>query len=229
MNFSTDRDLLALEPTVFHDVPWVGQQRVHLDDGYVEGTLLTSASADFVAGQVETGGVVLIDRVAHEITGREDAGTLTVSLLRSRLADAAIPGAAGGPMTISVRTFAPQAELVHDGLLRLLGIDPHPDANVNSAGVAGVAGVAGESDVLTEDAVVSLSVMARLEALGTLERVYSGAAALTGDNQMLIYKAGEYRRRFRHATAQSSVLLDTNGDGHADERRRLGIVRLQRA
>ncbi|MEM6457913.1 MAG: hypothetical protein AAF710_00815 [Planctomycetota bacterium] len=32
MNFSTDRDLLALEPTLFHDVAWVGQQRLHRDD-----------------------------------------------------------------------------------------------------------------------------------------------------------------------------------------------------
>lgn len=215
MNFSTDRDLLALEPTVFHDVPWVGQQRVQLDDGIVDGTTLTSATADFTAAQVEAGGVVLIGRVAHEVMSRDDATTLTVSLLRSRLADAPIPGEPGGPLAVSVRTFAPQAALVHDGLLRLLGIDP--------------AATPEDPDALTEDAVVSLSVMARLEALGTLERVYSGASALTGDNQVLVYKAGEYRRRFRHATAQASVLIDTTGDGHADERRRLGIIRLQRA
>lgn len=212
MNFSTDRDLLALEPTLFHDVPWVGQERIQLDDGYVDDTTLTSATANFTSAQVEAGSVVIIDRVAHEVVSRDDATTLTVSLLRTRLADAAIPGPAGGPMVVTVRTFAPQAELVHDGLLRLLGITPGDT----------------DPDALNEDAVVSLSVMARLEALGTLERVYSGAAALTGDNQMLVYKAGEYRRRFRHATAQASVLIDTNGDGHADERRRLGVIRLQR-
>ncbi len=158
------------------------------------------------------GSVVLIDRVAYEVVTRDDANTLTVSLLRTRLADAAIAGDQGGPFPVVMRTFAPQAELVHDGLLRLLGIDAN----------------ATDPDALSEDAVVSVSVMARLESLGTLERIYSGAAALTGDNQMLIYKAGEYRRRFRHATAQASVLLDTNGDGHADERRRLGMVRMQR-
>ncbi|MEM1108711.1 MAG: hypothetical protein AAGH99_08480 [Planctomycetota bacterium] len=214
MNFSTDRDLLALEPMLFNDVPWVGQQRVALDDAYVTGTTLTSASANFVATQVESGGVVVIDRVAHEVISRDDAGTLTVSLLRTRLSDAPIPGDPGGPFNAAVRTFAPQAKIVHDGLLRLLGIDADTNAD--------------DPEALSEDAVVSISVIARLEALGTLERVYSGAAALVGDNQMLIYKAGEYRRRFRHATAQASVLLDTNGDGHADERRRLGMIRLQR-
>lgn len=212
MNFSTDRDLLALEPTLFHDVTWVGQQRVNTDDAYVVDDTVTSDSNDFVATQVEAGSVVLIDRVAYEVIARSDAQTLTVSRLRTRLSDGIIPAEPGGPFSLIARTFAPQAELVHDGLLRLLGIDPQADAE----------------DALTEDAVVSVSVMARLEALGTLERIYSGAAALAGDNQMLIYKAGEYRRRFRHATAQASVLLDTNGDGHADERRRLGVVRFHR-
>jgi hypothetical protein len=212
MNFSTDRDLLTLEPTLFHDVPWVGQQRLTADDATVAGTTLTSPGSDFGAGGVEAGGVVLVNQVPHEVLSRDDGQTLTVSLLRARLADPAIPGGDGGPWPLVVRSFAPQAELVHDGLLRLLGIDP------SGADPAG----------LSEDAVVSLSVMARLEALGTLERVFSGAVALTGDNQTLIYKAGEYRRRFRHAVSQASVLLDTDGDGHADERRRLGLVRFHR-
>ncbi len=214
MNYSTDRDLLAMEPTLFHDVPWVGQQRLSTDDAQVIDTTVISPTADFGAAQVEAGSVVLINRVAHEVVTRLDATSLTVSLLRTRLSDAAIPSARGdgGPWPMVVRTFAPQAAMVHDGLLRLLGIDAH----------------APDPAALREDAVVSISVMARLETLGTLERVYSGAAALTGDNQMLLYKAGEYRRRFRHAVAQASVLLDTNGDGHADERRRLGLTRLHR-
>ena len=86
MNFSTDRDLLALEPTLFHDVPWVGQQRIVADDATVLGTTLSSAGADFAAAQVEAGGVVLIDRVAHEVLARVDDHTLHVSLLRARLA-----------------------------------------------------------------------------------------------------------------------------------------------
>ncbi|MEM9883131.1 MAG: hypothetical protein AAF800_09470 [Planctomycetota bacterium] len=212
MNFSTDRDLLALEPTLFHDVAWVGQQRLHHDDAYLADTTLTCASADFAAAGVEAGSVVLVNRTAMEVVARQDAMTLTVSLLRARLSDTPLPATDGGPYPVTARSFAPQAELVHDGLLRLLGIDPDDDG----------------PDALSEDAVVSLSVMARLEALGTLERVYSGAVALTGDGERLIYKAGEYRRRFRHATAQASVLLDTDGDGHADERRRLGVMRFHR-
>ena len=212
MNFSTDRDLLAWEPEVFRDVPFAGQERERVDDGELTGTTLTSVSADFEAAGVEAGSVVLVDRVAYEVLSRDDAQTLTVSRPRARLTDDAIAGADGEDLPVVVRTFSPQAALVCDGLLRLLGIDPDDE------GVG-----------LTADAVVSLSVMARLEALGTLERVYSGAVALTGENEGLRLKAEAYRRRFREAVAQASVLVDVDGDGYADERRHLGLVRLARA
>ena len=212
MNFSTDRDLLVHEPNVFTDAPFVAQQRLHVTDAALSGTQLTSADADFALAQVETGSVVLIARTPYEVLERTDDQTLTVSRLRTRVSDEPIPGEDGTNLDVKARTFAPQAALVHDTLLRLLGIDPDdPYAP------------------LTEDHVVSLSVMARLEALGTLERIYSGAAALSGDNRELRAKAHEYGRRFHLAAAQSSVLVDVDNDGHADERRHLGLIRMTRA
>lgn len=215
MNYSTDRDLLAHEPNLFTDLTWVSQERLNLEDVTVSGTTATTAAGDFAAAGVEAGGVVLIDGVPHEVVGRDADDTLTVSLLRADLGESARPGAQGGPFTLVARTFAPQAAMVRGGLLRLLGIDPSDPAEDDAA--------------LTEDAVVSLSVMARLEALGTLERVYSGASALSGDNTLWQYKAGEYRRRFRAAISKASVLIDTNDDGVADERRHLGVVRYRRS
>ncbi len=211
MNFSTDRDLLLYEPTVFTDAPFVAQQRLHVTDAALSGTQLTSVDADFEAAQVEAGSVVLVGRTPYEVIQRDNAQTLTISLLRTRLNDDPIPGEDGTSLDVKARTFAPQAALIRDALLRLLGIDSSdPD------------------DPLTEDAVVSLSVMARLEALGTLERIYSGAAALTGNNEQLRIKAHEYGRRFHLAACQSTVLVDVDGDGHADERRHLGLVRMSR-
>jgi len=211
MNFSTDRDLLVYEPTLFTDAPFVAQQRVNVSDGALTGTQLSSVDADFAAAQVEAGHVVMIGKTPYEVIDRIDASTLTVSLLRTRLNDDPIPGADGTNLSVKVRTFAPQAAIMHDTLLRLLGIDPDaPDAT------------------LTEDSVVSLSVMARLEALGTLERIYSSAAAISGDNEPLRTRAHEYGRRFHIAAAQSTVLIDVDNDGHADERRHLGLVRLTR-
>lgn len=207
MNFSTDRDLLAIEPAVFEDVPFAAQQRLRVTDASMTGTTLTSVSADFVSAQAEAGSVVLVNGVAHEVLVRTDANTLTVSLPRTATTDPAIPGGDGTAMDVALRTFALQAELVHDGLLRLMGIDSDdPDAELTGA------------------AVLSLSLMARLEAMGTLERVYSGAASLVGDNDTLLMKAGEYRRRFRQACAGATVLLDTDGDGLPDRRLPLGTI-----
>jgi len=211
MNFSTDRDLLAIEPGVFEDVPFAAQQRLRITDGAVTGTTLTSAAADFVTAQVDQGSVLLIGGIAYEVMTRIDQSTLTISLPRSSTVDPAIPGGDGIALEVAARTFEPQAELVHDGLLKLIGIEPD---NPN-----------GE---LTESAILTLSRMARVEALGTLERVYSGAASLIGDNEMLLMKAGEYRRRFRQACTTTTVLLDTDGDGLTDRSLQLGTIRFNR-
>ena len=211
MNFSTDRDLLVLEPNVFRDVPFVSQQRLRVSDGAISGTTLTSASADFAAAEVDAGSVVLVDNRPLEVVSRNDANTLTVSLARGSMAGAALPPGDGTDLDVAMRTFAPQAALVHDTLLRLVGIDPDdPDAAID------------------EDAIVSLGLMARLEALGTLERVYSAAVAIAGDNESLLQKADQSRRAFHIALERANVLLDTDGDGHADTQRRPGLIRLVR-
>lgn len=211
MNFSMDRDLLLYEPTLFNDVLWVSQQRLSVSDGEVAGTTLTSLSADFVAAGIEAGGVLLIDGVPVEVVERVDAMTLAVSRLRARTSDPLIGPGDGSALSVVCRTFAPQASLVCSSLLRMLGLDADdPDQPLDS------------------EAVVSLSLMARLETLGTLERVFSSAAALTGDNDALLFKAAEYRRRLCEASARTPVQIDTTGDGLPDEKRYLGLGRLSR-
>lgn len=217
MNFSTDRDLIVLEPAVFDEAPFAAQQRVYVNDAVVSGTTLTSTSADFVEAQVEPGCVVLIAGIAHEVLMRVDAQTLTVSLPRTRLSDPAIPGpgeAQGSELEVIGRTFAPQARVVHDCLLHRLGITPDGETDPNAT--------------LAEDDIVSLSVMARLESLATLERIYASAATVTADDVTLRHKASEYRRRFTESLRRAVILIDTNGDGHADVRWRLGDLRLTR-
>lgn len=204
MNFSTDRDLIISEPTVFDDLPLLAQQPVNVTDAAVAGTTLTSAAADFVAAQVEPGSVVLIAGVAHEVTARADAHTLTVSLLRARLSDPPIPGTQGEGLACVARTFAPQAALVHDALVALLGVD--------------------------EDAIVSLSAMARLETLGTLERLYAGAGALAvgGWRNTFLLKADDYRRRFGESLRHARILVDLDGDGIAERTLQPGLIPLVR-
>ena len=212
MPFSNDRDLLHIEPNVFRDVPFLSQTRLSATDGVIAGTTLTSASSDFAASQVDDGGVILVAERPLEVVSRVSATMLAVSQPRLNTTDAPIPPAAGTGLAITVRTFAPQAALVHDALLRILGIDPD-DPNAP----------------FTEQSIVSTAVMRRLEALGTLERVYSAAFALAGDNTAVHEKARQYRRRFHAACSSASVLLDVDGDGQADARRRLGVTQFIRA
>ncbi len=124
MNFSTDRDLLLLEPNVFRDVPFAAQQRLKRSDAVLAGSTLTSAGADFASAQVDPGSVVLVTGTAYEVLARTSATTLTISLLRASLTDEALPGPAGSNLEVIVRSFEPQASLVHDVLLRMLGTGP---------------------------------------------------------------------------------------------------------
>jgi hypothetical protein len=215
MNFSIDRDLLIIEPQVFLDVPLLSQQRVRVSDAQLDGTSLTSDLADFQAGQVDFGAVALLAGVPLEVVERVEAHELTVSQLRAATNDDPIPPvgiATGQAHELIVRTFAPQAGLVHDVLLRMLDLEPD-DPTPGAA---------------AEDAILSLNIMARLEALGTLERVYSAAAAIAGDSENLWRKAALYRERFASACRRATVLLDLDGDGRVDDRRSLGGIRLLR-
>ncbi|WP_428387598.1 hypothetical protein [Mucisphaera sp.] len=208
MNFSLDRDLLAYEPMVFVDVPFAAQERVSVSDGVLDGTMLSSLTAEFVSRGVDPGSVVLINRVAHEVIAVTDEGTLEITGVRNAGDDACSASFDGEGLSVIVRTFAPQAALVHDLLLRLLGLE-------------------GEGG-LNEDAVVSLGSMARLECLGALELIYSAAVSMGSQDEALLTKATLYRERFRRACRATSIEVDVDGDGRADERRRLGLISLFR-
>ena len=216
MNFSTDRDLLALEPDVFRDLPFVAQGRMRVADGVLDGATLTSVEGDFTLAGVEAGSVLLVEGVPCEVLVRRASFEVEVSMLRTRTSDAAIPpvipDGKSDALSVVARTFGPQASGVRESLLRLLGVDPTGE----------------DPDAPGEDAVVSLNTMARLEAAGTLERAYSAAIALGGENDAIREKAQRWRQHFRATLATATVLLDLDGDGLPDERRRPGLVRLTR-
>ncbi|MEQ9460926.1 MAG: hypothetical protein RIG82_08250 [Phycisphaeraceae bacterium] len=76
---------------------------------------------------------------------------------------------------------------------------------------------------------MSLGAMMRLECLGTLGMVYSAAASIGGHHEAVLAKASLYRERFRRACREAVIGVDLDGDGRADERRRLGLVSLARS
>src|SRR5690606_8232704 len=174
-------------------------------------TTLSSSAADFAAAHVNAGDVVLVAGVTLEVLSRSDPHTLEVSLPRAAPGDPPIPPTPGSQLAVQVRTFAPQAAVVHDALLRMIGIDPdYANASPN------------------EDAIVSLSLMARLEALGTLARIYAGGAAAGENTAAMLQKEAAYRRLFERACRGAVVRLDLDHDGFADATRRPGVGHVRR-
>lgn len=219
MPFSTDRDLLALEPNLFRDVAWSAQTRLSANDAAVASTTLTSASSDFAAARIAPGMIALVNDAPLEIVSVDSPTTLTVSRLRDDPSDDAIaplPVALGGALRIA--TFGPQREIVHRQLLTALGLDPAPADAGQPA-----------SDRPTAAQVVNPRDLALVESLGALHLILSAAAALVGESSTLWTRAALHRDRFDHARRRLAAQLDLDQDGVADAIRHITVVHLTRA
>lgn len=214
MSFAADRHLLVLEPNLFRDVQFASLLLASGTDGVVSGTSFTSASADFEAAGVGAGHVISISDRAVEVVDRVSATELTVSLLRARVEDPALPPPDSAAAVYTVRSFAPQIEVLHRQVMRMAGIEP--DAAEAEEGEATVA------DVLNVDE------MAQVEALGTLEAIFASAASILADEPYLRLRAASYRQRFASARQRARVRLDLDGDGVADVVRSLSVVQFVR-
>lgn len=206
--FALDRDLLAVEPTVFRDVQWLGQ-RLCAGTGTISGTTLTLSGLDVAldAAGVTAGHVVTIDGVSFEVVARLGPSSATVSKLRVSASDPAIPPGNVSGRPAAVFTFAPQIGLVHGHLARMLGL--------------------GESG-LDESAVKNPEELAHAEALGALHLVYASASALSGPDSPLGRRARWYQERFGIERRSVVAQVDTDGDGVADALRRLNVLQLVR-
>lgn len=206
-HFATDADLLAHEPAVFVDLPFATQRKLRVTDGVLSGPTLTSEAGGF--SELGQGDVVVIavseaERVTVAVSAVTDDGTLEL--------DAEPVGlSANQGLTVEARTLKPQTAVVHGELMRAIGID-----------------VDDPEQALNEQSVVSVSVMRRLEVLGTLARAYRTAVGLSGDQEELRMKAAEHERQFRSALRGARVLVDLDGDGRADVWRTPGVGRLVR-
>lgn len=193
--FSNDADLIVIEPNVFVDLPMIGQQLHAATDGAVAGAEVTSAAGGF--GSLAAGHVLTVRHTpavaaSYAIASVDDDTTITLDTSATRFDGLSA-------LVIGVYTFAPQAALVHDDLLRSIGI------NTDDAG-----------ETLDASAVVSTGLMRRLETLGTLARAYRAGAQLERESESVALRAEGYERRFARAVGAARVLIDTNGDGRAD-------------
>ena len=110
----TDTDILKVEPSLFSDACFDSQVLCGGTNGIVAGTQFTASGVDFNASQVTAGGVIhlasgdgVIDG-AFEIVTIIDSTHITVSILRSDPAAAAIAVGSASGLTWSIKTFAPQ-------------------------------------------------------------------------------------------------------------------------
>jgi hypothetical protein len=218
MSFSTDRDLLALEPNLFRDVARSAQTRLSASDASIASTTLTSASSNFTGAKIAPGMVALVNDAPLEVLSVDSDTTLTISRLRDTIHDDPVPPlpvASGGALRIA--TFGPQRAIVHRQLLAALGLDPapadeDPDSSRPHAGN-----------------VVNTPDLALIESLGALHLILSSAAALVGESSTLWTRAALYRDRFDHARRRLGAHLDLNSDGVADAIRHITVMHLTRA
>jgi len=211
--FTKDRDLLVLEPRLFIEISWSAQKLVDAASGASinsAGDTLTLAGVDFGAQGIGAGSVVLIGAsppLALEVIDRTSATMLAVSKLRPSAMGALIPAPVLTDQKLVIHTFRPQIELVHQQVLRSMGIEPGSDE---------------------ESRIVNPRDFVLAEALGALHVIYSSASALLGSEAGMWMRARMYRERFIEERSRLVARLDLDQDGVAEVERRPNVLQLAR-
>lgn len=214
--FTTDRDLLALEPAVFRDISFLAQQPVSTTGSIASG-LLTLAAPILAGSGVAPGQVVLINRTPMEIVNVPAADQLVVSLTRADPADPIIVPADRTDVPVLVTSFAPQRALIHSQLLRMLGVQP------------GIAPGTPDPERVYESQIINPRDLTLVECLGTLHLIYTAAGAALPDTSPHAQRAAMYKQRFNSERWRARAMIDLNNDGHPDTERSLNISHLIRA
>lgn len=225
--FSNDRDLIVLEPRLFFDVLWTAQKLVDSAAGgaiNAAGDTLTVTSGNFINLGISRGMIALVAGTPLEIIERIDANTLRVSRLRAAESDALIPAAAGSNLKVTIHTFLPQMRVVHDQLLRMVGIEP---AHTTTPG--GTLAPEPADTSLTEAAITNPRAFILAEALGTLHLVFTSASAVVGSDSPMWAKALMYRDRYAAERRRVVAEIDLNNDGQPDATRRANVFQFTRA
>jgi hypothetical protein len=214
--FSNDVDILKCEPVLFGELHLPAQVLVSGTGAALSDTTLTVAGVDFLAAGVEAGGVVylksgdgLLDG-AYEIVAVDSATQLTVSVVRSAVADPAVAPPTASDISFRVSTFAPQASEAAFQLTEHFGIRPgHPT-----------------SEIAAED-IVATEGLRRAAAFAAIARVYA-MWANGADGECFRQKSLLYQQLFEKARQRCRLSVDLGDDGQAEITRGGGAVRLIR-
>ena len=144
--FCSDADLLAWEPSVFLETVFVHQSLLREATVTLAGTALTVSGASLVAAGVLPGMVAQLTTAdgsftqLAEIVSLESPTAATVSALRARHSEPAIPPLTQGTLKLTIISFRPQIVATGAALLAHVGITSEGDTT--SPAYADLAGFA---------------------------------------------------------------------------------------
>ncbi|NIP23355.1 MAG: hypothetical protein GWN67_04495 [Phycisphaerae bacterium] len=216
VSFSSDVDILKYEPVLFGELHLSGQVSAAGTGGTLSGTTFTASGADFVGAQVSAGGVIYMHTGdgtldgAYEIVSLDSATQLSVSVIRSDSADAAIAPPSATGISYRISTFLPQAGEIGFRLTEHFGIKPGNPASIYEAG-----------DVLDTD------VLRRVSVFGVISNVYAMLASKAEDENFW-KKSFHYQKLFERAKERCRLNIDVGSDQVSDVTRVGAFVRLVR-
>jgi len=214
--FSNDVDILKHEPVLFGELHLPSQVRTSGTGATLSGTTLTADGADFVAAQIEAGGVIYLKSAegsvdgAYEIVSVDSATDLTVSVVRADAADPAMAPPPGSDISYRVTTYKPQARNAALQLTEYFGIRPGDPA----------------SEIGVED-LLDTEGLRRASVLAVISAVYGTWSSQPG-TECFQNKSLSYQQLFEKARQRCHLTVDLGPDGVADVTRAGGAIRLVR-
>jgi hypothetical protein len=204
VTFSNDADILKYEPILFGELhlPW--QVLAAGTGATLSGTTLTASGADFIAAQVQAGGVVYLQSAdgsldgAYEIVSVDSSTQLSISVVRADSTDTAMPPPAATDISYRISTFGPQAAEAGFQLTEYFGIRPGDPA----------------SDIDADD-ILDTGVLRLSSVFAVISSVY---AMLAGKTKEPNYwnKSLYYQKLSAKARGRCRLSIDVGADGLAD-------------
>ena len=204
VSFSNDADILKYEPILFGDLHLPQQVLATGTGGALSGTTFTAGGADFVSAQVSSGGVIYLRSAdgtldgAYEIVSVDSSTQLTVSVIRSDSARAAVAPPAATEIFYRISTFGPQANEAGFQLTEYFSISPGNPA----------------SDIDAED-ILDTNVLKRTSVFAVISTVYAMLASKAKDENFW-KKSLHYQKLFAKARERCRLSIDIGSDGVAD-------------
>ena len=204
VTFSNDADILKYEPILFGELhlPW--QVLATGTGANLSGTTLTASGADFIAVQVQAGGVVYLQSAdgsldgGYEIVSVDSATQLSISVVRADSTDTAVPPPAATNISYRISTFGPQTAEVGFQLTEYFGIRPGNPA----------------SDIDADD-ILDTTVLRLASVFAVISSIY---AMLVGKTKEPNYwnKSMYYQKLSARARGRCRLSVDISADGLAD-------------